>query len=304
MNNRLIKNLVVMVVVIGMAGFILENDDEVTVNTVINPVNYQTIVLKDSYDTLIPLEVDLKVSTNLQEQVVSTINQMKSNEYIDYGLYPVFSEDVYVSSILLENEILYITFNDMFLAKNNQEALDFAESLSYVFCNDDIKRVSIIIDDEVITHIPNSTIAVSAMTSNLGINNFSCDSNEIYKTIPMMVYNTTVIGNQIMYVPETIRVTSHEDDFDLQVSSLLNCLNSEKELVLEGSVSLISGVLSVHLDNCVLDSDEFLDTILFNQLSKSLNSIQSVSSVCIYIDNVLQEAMQDVSIKINNRIEF
>lgn len=302
MNRSVLKNLVVMVVCVGLVGFMFDNDKDVIVSTVVNPINYQTIILKDEFNTLIPIEVDLAVSSNFETQVTTMIDFMKSDEYIDFGLYPLFSSEVNVSNVLLENNELTLNFNENFLAQNNQEALDFIEGLSYVFCNEDVHKINIQVEQQTVSYIPNSTIPTSALSSNIGINNFSSDTHTIFKTVPVVVYNTSVINDQIYYVPETIRVESHSDDIITQVSYLLDKIECDKLLEIDSEINLAKGVLSVQLKNDILESDEYIDTILFNQITKSLLSLQNVTSVNLYVDGILQEAMQDVSIKINNRI--
>lgn len=304
MKNTLFKNGIILAIFVLFVGLnYFYEEDAVVVSTTVSPTNYQTIVLKDLNDQLIPVEVDLKVTSAIKDQVIASIEMMKSYDFTDIGLYPVFSQDVYVNEVVVDEDVLKISFNNAFVSNGNIEALDFAESLSYMFCKNEIEEVSILIDDEVILYIPNSTIPVSAITSNLGINNFTTQTNTIFKTVPIVVYNTNTIYNELFYVPETIRVLSQDDDYGTMVSKVLDYIDSDVSLVLE-KVVYEQGDIEVTLDSIVLDEGEYIDTILFNQLVKSIGSIQGVENVSIYVDGNLQEALIDVSTKINNRIEL
>ena len=46
----------------------------------------------------------------------------------------------------------------------------------------------------------------SCITNQLGINNFEASTNYIYKTTPVVVYNTETINNKEYYVPVTKRI--------------------------------------------------------------------------------------------------
>lgn len=303
MKKIIIKNIIVMLCFSVFVVVLFNEEDSVPVVSTILPTNYQTIVLKDNNNTLVPLEVDLQVSNSVEDEVLQKIELMKCNDFIDYGLYPLFSSDLEVQGIELNNDQLSIDFNSSFLAKDDIDGLDIAESLSYVFCDDTIHQVNVTVNEDVIDYIPNCKIPVSSMHTNLGINNFNCDTNEIYKTVPVTIYQTNMINQTMFYIPETIRVECHEDDYTMQVMSVVNHIVDNDQVYVE-SVNYLEGVLGVNISNEILSDGEYIEGILFNQLVKSLNSIQSVEVVEIYVDDIQQVEAIDVSIKINNRIEL
>lgn len=281
-----------------------ENDLEIETNSQNITPNYQTIVLKDSKDTLIPIEVDLGVEGESDTLFRNMLFLMQSNEYEDLGLFPLLSGDLEVNAMEIDGTSLTFDFNDSLYASNNEDALDILEGLTYTFCRDGIENIKFKIDGEYITHIPNSTIPVSSATNMLGINNFDSDSLHIHRTIPVLVYNQQTINERTYYVPVTTRVEADCTDFSNQVSLLLDKINYQEPITIAQEVDIEEGNLKVSLSPNILMDNESIDQTLYQQLMKSLESIQGVEEVTLYVDNQEIQSTVDVSNRINNRIRL
>lgn len=306
MNKRLLKNISVVAVcmVVTVTYFHFQENDTKTTSTSKKPVNYQTIVLKDKEDTLVPVEVDMQVNGEVDQIYRNMLHLMQSEEYTNKGLYPLLPSDLEVNGMQIDNKVLTINFNDSLTAKNNEDALDILEGLSYVFCGDDIEQIKLQINDKDISYLPNSTIPTSCLNKNLGINNFESTTNNIYKTVPVVVYNEKTIEDTQYFVPVTTRVESDSSDLNNQVSLLLGSIEYKEPLELANEVQLDNGVLQVSVASNVLLDNETIDSTLYQQLVKSLGSIQGVEKVSIYVDNQEQSPTTDVSNQINNRIKI
>ena len=278
------------------------NEKEKTANT--NDPNYQTVVFKDKQDTLVPITVDFAREMEDDTKYRNMIEVMKSTDYEYLGLYPILDSNLQVNAISLNENSLTFDLSDHLYVNNNQEALDILEMFSYVFCVDGVKKVNLKINGNDISEIPNSTIPTSCITDNLGINNFESSTNYIYKTTPVVVYNTKKINNKEYYVPITKRVETNATDIDTKVAMMLEEIEYDKPLSLVDSCSLQEGVLTIHLAPNILNDNESIDNTLYNRIVKSANHLDNVESVSIFIDDQEILPVEDVNGEVDNRIKI
>lgn len=278
------------------------NEKEKTANT--NDLNYQTVVFKDKQDTLVPITVDFAREMEDDTKYRNMIEVMKSTDYEYLGLYPILDSNLQVNAISLNENSLTFDLSDHLYVNNNQEALDILEMFSYVFCVDGVKKVNLKINGNDISEIPNSTIPTSCITDNLGINNFESSTNYIYKTTPVVVYNTKKINNKEYYVPITKRVETNATDIDTKVALMLEEIEYDKPLSLVDSCSLQEGVLTIHLAPNILNDNESIDNTLYNRIVKSANHLDNVESVSIFIDDQEILPVEDVNGEVDNRIKI
>lgn len=307
MKNRLVKNVAVIGVCLACAFIYFqasENDQGIETNSQNITPNYQTIVLKDSKNTLVPIEVDLGIEGESDQLFRNMLFLMQSNEYEDLGLFPLLSSELEVNAMEINDTSLTFDFNDSLYANSNEDALDILEGLAYTFCRDGIEHIKFKIDGEEISHLPNSTIPVSSATNMLGINNFDSDSLHIHRTIPVLVYNQQTINERTYYVPVTTRVEADSTDVNSQVSLLLNKINYQEPITITQDVNFEEGNMEVSLSSNILMDNESIDQTLYQQLIKSLESIQGVKEVTLYVDDQEIVSTVDVSNRINNRIRL
>lgn len=278
------------------------NEKEKTANT--NDPNYQTVVFKDKQDTLVPITVDFAREMEDDTKYRNMIEVMKSTDYEYLGLYPILDSNLQVNAISLNENSLTFDLSDHLYVNNNQEALDILEMFSYVFCVDGVEKVNLKINGNDISEIPNSTIPTSCITDNLGINNFESSTNYIYKTTPVVVYNTKKINNKEYYVPITKRVETNATDIDTKVALMLEEIEYDKPLSLVDSCSLQEGVLTIHLAPNILNDNESIDNTLYNRIVKSANHLDNVESVSIFIDDQEILPVDDVNGEVDNRIKI
>ena len=302
------KKKLLMIFAIGIcavASFVYlknNNEKEKTANT--NDPNYQTVVFKDKQDTLVPITVDFAREMEDDTKYRNMIEVMKSTDYEYLGLYPILDSNLQVNAISLNENSLTFDLSDHLYVNNNQEALDILEMFSYVFCVDGVKKVNLKINGNDISEIPNSTIPTSCITDNLGINNFESSTNYIYKTTPVVVYNTKKINNKEYYVPITKRVETNATDIDTKVALMLEEIEYDKPLSLVDSCSLQEGVLTIHLAPNILNDNESIDNTLYNRIVKSANHLDNVESVSIFIDDQEILPVEDVNGEVDNRIKI
>lgn len=266
--------------------------------------NYQTVVFRDDNNTLIPIEVDLGQELENDAKYRNMIEVMKSKDYEYLGLHPILDSNLQVNAMAMNEKSLTFDFSDNLYVNNNQEALDIFEMFSYVFCVNGIEKVNLKIDGNDISELPNSTVPASCITNRLGINNFESSTNYLYKTTPVVVYNTQTINNQEYYVPVTKRVEATESDIDTKVSIMLKQMEYEQPLSLVQQCSLNEGTLQIHLASNILNDNESIDNTLYNRIVKSASHLENVEKVLLFIDDQEITPVEDVNGEVDNRIKI
>lgn len=240
---------------------------------------YKMVVFKDEDQDLIPISINLHSQVELEREVMNCIDLMKSNEFKEYGLYPVLSPDLEVLSVDLDNHVLTVDFNDEVVA--NSDDMDILEALTFTLTDyEDVARLNIQINGKDIATLPNSLIPVSSLTKDLGLNNFEETSTLLHETIPVMVYHEKSIQDHSYYIPTTLRI-SENDSLDHQVKTILNYVKSQIQVI---DTSLEDGILNVELGSNILLDNERIDQTLEDLIVLSLSSLKDVEKVDITIN--------------------
>lgn len=291
-----------MIFLCAFATFVyFKNDD---VKTVKKKVNMQTVIFKDQDETLIPVSVDIGVKDNKENNIRGIIETMKSKDFTQLGLYPIFNKKLELNALIMESNQLTFDFTNNFKVSNNQQALDICEALSYLFCKDGISKINMKIDGKAVSSFENTTIPLSCITPNLGINNFETSTFDLYQTSSVLVYNEKEIAGKTYYIPTTTRIQNTNQTIDQKVSLLLDHFENNTKVETTKKSQLNDGLLSIYLSSRILDNSENISPTLYSRLEKSFLSLPDVSSVHIYINNELIQEDQNVSTSIDNIVQI
>ena len=291
-----------MIFLCAFATFVyFKNDD---VKTVKKKANMQTVIFKDQDETLIPVSVDIGVKDNKENNIRGVIETMKSKDFTQLGLYPIFNKKLELNALIMESNQLTFDFTNNFKISNNQQALDICEALSYLFCKDGISKINMKIDGKAVSSFENTTIPLSCITPNLGINNFETSTFDLYQTSSVLVYNEKEIAGKTYYIPTTTRIQNTNQTIDQKVSLLLDHFENNTKVVTTKKSQLNDGLLSIYLSSRILDNSENISPTLYSRLEKSFLSLPDVSSVHIYINNELIQEDQNVSTSIDNIVQI
>lgn len=301
MYKKYLRNIS-MIFLCAFATFVyFKNDD---VKTVKRKANMQTVIFKDQDDTLIPVSVDISVKDNKENNIRGIIETMKSTDFTQLGLYPIFNKKLELNALIMESNQLTFDFTNNFKVSNNQQALDICEALSYLFCKDGISKINMKIDGQAVSSFENTTIPLSCMTPNLGINNFETSTFDLYQTSSVLVYNEKEIAGKTYYIPTTTRIQNTNQSIDQKVSLLLDHFENNTKIETTKKSQLNDGLLSIYLSSRILDNSENISPTLYSRLEKSFLSLPDVSSVHIYINNELIQEDQNVSTSIDNIVQI
>lgn len=301
MYKKYLRNIS-MIFLCAFATFVyFKNDD---VKTVKKKANMQTVIFKDQDETLIPVSVDIGVKDNKENNIRGIIETMKSKDFTQLGLYPIFNKKLELNALIMESNQLTFDFTNNFKVSNNQQALDICEALSYLFCKDDISKINMKIDGKAVSSFENTTIPLSCITPNLGINNFETSTFDLYQTSSVLVYNEKEIAGKTYYIPTTTRIQNTNQTIDQKVSLLLDHFENNTKVETTKKSQLNDGLLSIYLSSRILDNSENISPTLYSRLEKSFLSLPDVSSVHIYINNELIQEDQNVSTSIDNIVQI
>lgn len=301
MYKKYLRNIS-MIFLCAFATFVyFKNDD---VKTVKKKANMQTVIFKDQDETLIPVSVDIGVKDNKENNIRGIIETMKSKDFTQLGLYPIFNKKLELNALIMESNQLTFDFTNNFKVSNNQQALDICEALSYLFCKDGISKINMKIDGKAVSSFENTTIPLSCITPNLGINNFETSTFDLYQTSSALVYNEKEIAGKTYYIPTTTRIQNTNQTIDQKVSLLLDHFENNTKVETTKKSQLNDGLLSIYLSSRILDNSENISPTLYSRLEKSFLSLPDVSSVHIYINNELIQEDQNVSTSIDNIVQI
>lgn len=301
MYKKYLRNIS-MIFLCAFATFVyFKNDD---VKTTKSKTNIQTVIFKDSDETLIPVSVNIGVKDNKENNIRGIIETMKSTDFKQLGLYPIFDKKLELNALIMESDQLTFDFTNNFKVSNNQQALDICEALSYLFCKDGISKINMKLDGKAVSSFKNTTIPLNCMTSNLGINNFETSTFDLYQTSSVLVYNEKEIAGKTYYIPTTTRIQNTNQTIDQKVSLLLNHFENNVKIETTKKSQLNDGLLSIYLSSHILDNSETISPILYSRLEKSFLSLPDVSNVHIYINDELIEENQSVSSSIDNVVQI
>ena len=301
MYKKYLRNIS-MIFLCAFATFVyFKNDD---VKTVKKKANMQTVIFKDQDETLIPVSVDIGVKDNKENNIRGIIETMKSKDFTQLGLYPIFNKKLELNALIMESNQLTFDFTNNFKVSNNQQALDISEALSYLFCKDGISKINMKIDGKAVSSFENTTIPLSCITPNLGINNFETSTFDLYQTSSVLVYNEKEIAGKTYYIPTTTRIQNTNQTIDQKVSLLLDHFENNTKVETTKKSQLNDGLLSIYLSSRILDNSENIPPTLYSRLEKSFLSLPDVSSVHIYINNELIQEDQNVSTSIDNIVQI
>lgn len=301
MYKKYLRNIS-MIFLCAFATFVyFKNDD---VKTVKKKANMQTVIFKDQDETLIPVSVDIGVKDNKENNIRGIIETMKSKDFTQLGLYPIFNKKLELNALIMESNQLTFDFTNNFKVSNNQQALDICEALSYLFCKDGISKINMKINGKAVSSFENTTIPLSCITPNLGINNFETSTFDLYQTSSVLVYNEKEIAGKTYYIPTTTRIQNTNQTIDQKVSLLLDHFENNTKVETTKKSQLNDGLLSIYLSSRILDNSENISPTLYSRLEKSFLSLPDVSSVHIYINNELIQEDQNVSTSIDNIVQI
>lgn len=298
--NKIVNTVLVCVFTLVVGYIYMKNKDheeEPTSNIVYNEdnINYKEIVYQDNSNLLIPVNVEMAKSEDLQQDVLNIIYKMKETPSAINGLLPVIDASIEVNSVALNDKTLTIDFNDGLCQLDKENSLKFIEALTWTLCDyQGIEQLHFTCNGSEVTNLPDSYISLSAnYDHHLGLNNFETVNAYLHKTSALVVYGSKQIDGQLFYVPVTKRVDTNDLSVQDKVSLLLS-QNSVSSLVEENpafeSLEVLDGTriedgkLIVNLSDGALLDEMSLNPQVTDLLLLSLRQIEGVETISFEVN--------------------
>lgn len=275
----------------------------------IETINNEKKSYKDAYIYLIDynnyvarVNVVLKENDRINKikEIINylTIDGNKSN-YIKEGFKQVIPKDTKLLSVDIDNNIVKLNFSKELLNIEYDKIDTLISSLIYSITSlDSNYKLSIYIEGNILTKLPNNEVIDSILDRSYGINKtFNIDSiNGITKTT---IYYLSKYNDYYYYVPITLMSNNKDDKIKIIIEQM-----SSKSVYNTNLISYIKDIQKINyeikndyivlnLNNNVFSSKDLIEETIYT-LNLSIQDNYDVSKVIYYLDNTL---IKEINIK-------
>ena len=271
-----------------------------------------SVYLLDENNYLVKTKVLLDEDT-LEDNILSIINNLtiSSNSKFPDRLRAIIPKNTKLNDIIIEDDLITLDFSLELLDIDEELSHKLIESIVYSITElDDINRVNITIEGNLLKTYPNSTNKITMpLTRDIGINN-----EYVYNTLDnitkVVIYYGEDINDDIYYVPVTkyLNNNDNKDKIDIIVEELTTSYIYEDNLrsILNENVKLIDkeivdeDLLILNFNNYLFDNDSLIKEEVLYTLSYSVFSNYSVNTISFKIDNKNIETVKrrDFNVKV------
>lgn len=252
-------------------------------------VEYQTnlsnIYLLNNENYLV--QVGILVEDDIIKSIPIILDNLKNNSKHYNGLKGLIPNETKINNISLDNNILYLDFNEELLNVNSDMEEKIIESLIYSFLDfKEIKGLKISINNTPLDKLPKSNIKLDdILTKTFGINKeYSINSFSDVKKVTLYYYQE--IDNNKYYVPVTKYVNNTDDKIKIIIDNLKNSYlyNTNLMSYLNDKVKIenyeyTSNMVTLSFASILDFSDSVLEEEVIYTLSNSILSSCEVNQV-------------------------
>ena len=289
LKEKAFRKIIISLSCLGILGIIYlfpNTNEQINMSITKKVIEDDTIYLKDNNDYISRVGTILK-STTKEDKIKEIISFLTigSDKYIREGFNKVIPKNTKVLSISLLDKLVKINFSKELLNIdiNNEEKM--LEAIVYSLTSlDNIEYVSIFIEGELLTHLPNSKTRLNpVLDRSIGINK-EFNITEINDTSKTTIYYLSKYKDFYYYVPVT-KITN--DDLS-KIEIIIKELSSNK-------------MLNTNLITYLNSNTELLS---YNETDKSLllNFNESILSD-ITTNNILEEVTYSINISIKDNYD-
>lgn len=268
----------------------------------IETINNEKKSYKDAYIYLIDynnyvarVNVVLKENDRINKikEIINylTIDGNKSN-YIKEGFKQIIPKDTKLLSIDIDNNIVKLNFSKELLNIENDKIDTLISSLIYSITSlDSNYKLSIYIEGNILTKLPNNEIIDSILDRSYGINKtFNIDSiNGITKTT---IYYLSKYNDYYYYVPITLMNNNKDDKIKIIIEQMAsksvyntNLISYIKDIQ-KINYEIKNDYIVLNLNNNVFSSKDLIEETIYT-LNLSIQDNYDVSKVIYYLDDTL-----------------
>lgn len=227
-----------------------------------------------------------------------TIDGNKSN-YIKEGFKQIIPKDTKLLSVDIDNNIVKLNFSKELLNIEYDKIDTLISSLIYSITSlDSNYKLSIYIEGNILTKLPNNEVIDSILDRSYGINKtFNIDSiNGITKTT---IYYLSKYNDYYYYVPITLMSNNKDDKIKIIIEQMAsksvyntNLISYIKDIQ-KINYEIKNDYIVLNLNNNVFSSKDLIEETIYT-LNLSIQDNYDVSKVIYYLDNTL---IKEINIK-------
>ena len=268
----------------------------------IETINNEKKSYKDAYIYLIDynnyvarVNVVLKENDRINKikEIINylTIDGNKSN-YIKEGFKQIIPKDTKLLSVDIDNNIVKLNFSKELLNIENDKIDTLISSLIYSITSlDSNYKLSIYIEGNILTKLPNNEVIDSILDRSYGINEtFNIDSiNGITKTT---IYYLSKYNDYYYYVPITLMSNNKDDKIKIIIEQMAsksvyntNLISYIKDIQ-KINYEIKNDYIVLNLNNNVFSSKDLIEETIYT-LNLSIQDNYEVSKVIYYLDDTL-----------------
>ena len=268
----------------------------------IETINNEKKSYKDAYIYLIDynnyvarVNVVLKENDRINKikEIINylTIDGNKSN-YIKEGFKQIIPKDTKLLSVDIDNNIVKLNFSKELLNIENDKIDTLISSLIYSITSlDSNYKLSIYIEGNILTKLPNNEVIDSILDHSYGINKtFNIDSiNGITKTT---IYYLSKYNDYYYYVPITLMSNNKDDKIKIIIEQMAsksvyntNLISYIKDIQ-KINYEIKNDYIVLNLNNNVFSSKDLIEETIYT-LNLSIQDNYDVSKVIYYLDDTL-----------------
>ncbi len=254
------------------------------------------VFLLNENDYLVRVNVYIE-QTKKEEKINSKINYLiKNNKSIDsfMGLLP---SNTKVLNIEIKDKCVIVNFSKEFLDMDIDKEENIIESLVYSLTEEDnIESISIYVENNLLTELPNSKKKIPEfLDRSYGINK-EYDITSLVNLTSTTIYYTSVVNNEVYYVPVTKISNDNTEKIDIIINELKSSLIYQSNLnsYLKSDVKLKNYEITEETINLYFNENIFDDlnskTILEEvkyTITQSIKENYEVEKVEFYVNDML-----------------
>lgn len=305
MKKRNLKHLsyIGLCFLLGYGYFHTQNQTEIQKEvTVVDYQDYRQVVYIDKDGILIPISYTIEDCPTIQSEAMVLFSLMKNPGSLENELFSIVPQNTQLESVVLENDILQLHFNEL----NGLKELRFLEATAYVFTQlEGVSGIEYYLNGEKLNQLPNGQIQLNEpMTSQLGMNNFEAGTDHLYDTKAVTVYYSKNVNKEECYVPVSKRIDK-SSTLDEELSSIIGEISISSTLnqaslldgvtLLDGSY-LEEGHLYVNLNDAVLFDETTINQDVYDLLLLSFSELDGVNEVTILVEGEPLETRETISV--------
>lgn len=259
--------------------------------------DYTPVYLLDEYDYV--SEVNAVVSEKeLEDRLkkkIELITVNLSDGKIPKGFRPIIPEGTTINSLEVIEDQVTVDFSKELKSISSTQEEKMIEAIVYTLTSEEeIKKVVIKVDGQVLSKLPNSNkLLPSPLDRTYGINK-NYDINSLYGLTKTTIYYTSISNDLTYYVPVTKISNSNEEKVTVIVNELKSSLLYQSNLssYLSNSAELkkyeeLEDVMNLTFNDKIFDSvynQNILEEVVYT-IGMSVMENYDVSKVVFYVDD-------------------